>query len=284
MEYFENQWPDVRLTVKPSGRAPKRYGADAFRFSAPLSMSVILPRYGWSLLKRTQNYAYFRSPEGFAVKSFEVQVGVPKHSQVEAITRQLYGAGESWAGQLGDWPAWYFHNRCVDMQEIEIGAGGYSIKNIEHRPPVSTLVMGEIGTWYVECSITEGNISFVGEDVAAAESANLSVDLVEGSASEVTLNKYERNKSAREACIAYYGCRCATCGLDFERTYGEIGRGFIHVHHITPISSIGSEYVIDPVHDLIPLCPNCHAMIHRSMPPMSVSELRKLIAAHARQI
>lgn len=84
----------------------------------------------------------------------------------------------------------------------------------------------------------------------------------EGALKKVYVNRYERDQDAREKCIEVHGCKCSVCGMDFEKMYGEIGRGFIHVHHIVPISSIGEEYQIDPIKDLIPVCPNCHAMLH----------------------
>tara|TARA_R110002050_G_scaffold54303_4_gene122942 strand:- start:29513 stop:29710 length:198 start_codon:yes stop_codon:yes gene_type:complete len=59
--------------------------------------------------------------------------------------------------------------------------------------------------------------------------------------------------------------------------YGEIGKGFIHVHHLTPISEIGKKYQIDPINDLRPVCPNCHSMLHRRNPPISVNELKEII-------
>ena len=101
----------------------------------------------------------------------------------------------------------------------------------------------------------------------------------EGALKKVFVNRYERNRDAREKCIAAHGnnYKCAVCGLDFEKMYGEIGRGFIHVHHIVPISSIGAEYQIDPAKDLIPVCPNCHAMLHRREPPYDVEDLKKMI-------
>lgn len=99
----------------------------------------------------------------------------------------------------------------------------------------------------------------------------------EGAKKEIVVNCYERSHEAREKCIAAHGCKCAVCGMDFEKMYGEIGRGFIHVHHIVPISSIGEEYQIDPGKDLIPVCPNCHAMLHRKEPPYNVDDLRKLM-------
>jgi len=65
--------------------------------------------------------------------------------------------------------------------------------------------------------------------------------------------------------------------MNFAERYGEIGDRFIHVHHLREISSVGAEYVVDPVEDLRPLCPNCHAMAHRRKPALSVSELRSLL-------
>lgn len=99
----------------------------------------------------------------------------------------------------------------------------------------------------------------------------------EGELRQVMTNRYERNHEAREKCIALKGRRCAVCGIDFKETYGEIGEGFIHVHHVTPISSKGKDYKLDIDNDLVPVCPNCHAMMHRRNPPFSVAELKEII-------
>lgn len=91
------------------------------------------------------------------------------------------------------------------------------------------------------------------------------VPYIEGSETEIKLTRYERDDNARKKCLEYYGYTCRICGFNFEQTYGEMGKGYIHVHHIIPISEIGHEYVIDPINDLIPVCPNCHAMLHRAI-------------------
>ena len=70
---------------------------------------------------------------------------------------------------------------------------------------------------------------------------------------------------------------CHICGFDFEKTYGAVGKRFIHVHHITPVSELGPDYRINPEKDLIPVCPNCHAMLHRRKPPYLPEELRSVI-------
>ena len=66
--------------------------------------------------------------------------------------------------------------------------------------------------------------------------------------------------------------------LDFEKKYGEIGKGFIHIHHKKPLSEINEEYEVDPIQDLIPVCPNCHAMIHMKKPAYSIDEIQSLLA------
>ena len=100
---------------------------------------------------------------------------------------------------------------------------------------------------------------------------------LEGAAIRVSVNAYERNTKARQKCIEHYGCICAACGFDFEASYGEIGRGFIHVHHVKPLSEIGAQYQVNPIQDLRPVCPNCHAMLHMQSPAMSIEELKELI-------
>ncbi|ELU8564980.1 HNH endonuclease [Vibrio alginolyticus] len=96
----------------------------------------------------------------------------------------------------------------------------------------------------------------------------------EGATMQVKVNRFERNPKARAACIAHHGLSCKVCDINFKNTYGSIGEDFIHVHHITPMSEIGKKYKVDPVKDLVPVCPNCHAMLHRRTPPYSVYELR----------
>ena len=97
----------------------------------------------------------------------------------------------------------------------------------------------------------------------------------EGDAQRVLSTKYERDKRNRDLCVAVHGTACSICGFDFGSAYGPMGDGFIHVHHIVPVSKLGPGYVIDPVRDLIPVCPNCHAMLHRFEPPMEPGELRE---------
>ena len=99
----------------------------------------------------------------------------------------------------------------------------------------------------------------------------------EGSVRKVSVNAYERNSAARAKCIAHYGPSCVACGFNFEATYGGVGEGFIHVHHLRPLHKTGKESQIDPIADLRPVCPNCHAMIHRSDPPYTIEDVQKIL-------
>lgn len=109
------------------------------------------------------------------------------------------------------------------------------------------------------------------------------IEKMEGGLKKITANRYERNPINRELCIAANGYECKICGFNFEKAYGTIGHHFIHVHHIVPVSKMNSAYIIKPVKDLIPVCPNCHAMLHRNDPPLIPDELKGLITGEAKR-
>jgi 5-methylcytosine-specific restriction protein A len=97
----------------------------------------------------------------------------------------------------------------------------------------------------------------------------------EGAITVVHVNAYERNLTARQRCLDHWGLACRVCGMTFREQYGELGDGFIHVHHLRPLSTIGEEYEVNPIEDLCPICPNCHAMIHKDRrKPLSIQELK----------
>ena len=103
--------------------------------------------------------------------------------------------------------------------------------------------------------------------------------LVEGAAKTIAINAWERNPKARKICIEHYGTVCSVCEFSFHKKYGSVGKGYIHVHHLRLMSEIREDYVIDPIHDLRPICPNCHAMIHSRKPPYTMEEMKKILSA-----
>ena len=101
------------------------------------------------------------------------------------------------------------------------------------------------------------------------------IKYTEGAVKKVTVNAYERDAAARKKCLEIYGHDCSVCGMNFADVYGtEIGESFIHVHHLKPLSQIGEAYQVDPRNDLRPVCPNCHAMLHKNDPPFEIEELK----------
>jgi hypothetical protein len=97
------------------------------------------------------------------------------------------------------------------------------------------------------------------QELPIAEQVPMTQNYIEGATRLIKVNAYERSPLAREACLRHYGHACTVCDIDFEEIYGEIGAGFIHVHHLLEISLVGEEYQVDPISDLRPVCPNCHA-------------------------
>ncbi|MBD8564331.1 HNH endonuclease [Oxalobacteraceae sp. CFBP 8763] len=101
--------------------------------------------------------------------------------------------------------------------------------------------------------------------------------IIEGAKKQIVVNAYERDPTAKPRCISRWGAICCVCDFDFGTVYGELGEGFIHVHHLNPIASIGEEYELDPENDLRPVCPNCHSMLHRRKDTLSIEELKVLL-------
>lgn len=113
--------------------------------------------------------------------------------------------------------------------------------------------------------------------VTAIEPEAETPTFVEGASVQQTVDRRERNPLARQACIEKYGCKCVVCGFDFEAVYGAVGSGYIEVHHLKPISLTDDEHEVT-ADDLVPLCANCHAMVHRRSPiPFTVEELKRFM-------
>ena len=156
------------------------------------------------------------------------------------------------------------------MQRSDNAEGAAKIEGF--TPELNEKKLTKIGrAWYASDTIVTGPLALA-EELPTPEKYS------EGARFSIIINAYERNPKARAACIAHHGHICAVCGFDFARVFGTLGEGFIHVHHVVPIGKIGKEYVIDPVADLMPVCPNCHAMIHRTEPPLTVEQLHGHIA------
>jgi len=152
--------------------------------------------------------------------------------------------------------------RSDDRAPFTFAGVGHAVPHWESEHPARI-------DWVFGSDELEGTPVFTDELIAGAA-------YKEGHRTQVLVNRYERDRSARDECLRHHGARCCVCDIDFGERYGELGKGFIHVHHVVPLSAVGEDYSVDPVADLVPICPNCHAMIHRRNPPLSVDELRHI--------
>jgi 5-methylcytosine-specific restriction protein A len=98
--------------------------------------------------------------------------------------------------------------------------------------------------------------------------------LLEGNKVESITSRYERNPYARQKCLQKHGYNCSICGFNFEQHYGTIGKDYIHVHHINPLNEVQKAHLLNPETDLIPVCPNCHSMLHRVRPALTIDEIK----------
>ncbi len=148
------------------------------------------------------------------------------------------------------------------------------LNNGLNSAPQSPIKISETLMAYIDRYMRIEDYSNIFPDSAETETC------IEGAKTTVLVNKYERNTTARQKCIAKLGCYCHICGINFEKVYGEIGKDFIHVHHKIPLNEIKEEYVVNPIKDLLPICPNCHAMLHRKINDkyLTIEELKQLFS------
>jgi hypothetical protein len=189
----------------------------------------------------------------------------PIHSLVTPVSPFVDEMGETWG----------LTNRALACCVFATGSDwrvSYTWRNGDDQPPA------RLG----ECGEIVSTVASSPPPAATSQHEQLPKvslgDYAEGEPQQVLLSVHERSSAAREACIKHFGARCAVCGFGFEETYGLVGAGLIHVHHLKPLSEISKEYVVDPINDLRPVCPNCHAVIHRRTPPYTLDEVGALIS------
>lgn len=116
-----------------------------------------------------------------------------------------------------------------------------------------------------------------GERPSIPEEIEITAPFYEGAVRKIAVNAYERNGAARAQCILHHGCHCTVCGLTLAVKYGEVAQGLIHVHHLRQLADVNAEYRVDPIRDLRPVCPTCHAVIHTRTPPFTIEEISQMI-------
>lgn len=212
---------------------------------------------------------YFRTGEGDIVEFEGRLVEVVTGAEVDARGKQLIEAHALPANKAEAW---------TDLRTVYLVRGLRSVL----ATPIETFARPD-GSAAAKGMFAYTTVVEREPLPAAARMSEEATEHVEGAVKQVLVNAYERNPKARAACIAAHGTSCVVCGFSFERTYGAIGKGYIHVHHLIPLSQISHEYVVDAVKDLRPVCPNCHAMLHVTKDTLSIAELQERIKLRANE-
>jgi len=172
--------------------------------------------------------------------------------------------------------------RVVDeietLQDLSSSQLGVSAEVFSEEPISSTDFLSDRESLLVE-TVVDFVIYLLSVDEAHYKAAEEVHGFPEGAVESVVVNRYERDGRNRAIAIKAHGLTCAVCDFNFGEVYGQLGYGFIVVHHVTPVSKLGADYVINPVADLVCICANCHVMVHRTDPPIAIAELRERVAS-----
>lgn len=249
-------------------------------------LHLFLKGRGWSLQKVGESYATMTPPDGTKAP-FVFNVEIPTRDQVVAVAQERHAAPEAWIGKFGEWIAVYIPRRNWTSTEID----PFTARAVSEPKPggiiPASFCVGFRSFWHAEVLFQNGEATYYeskSEPIQSQAAGFVSPDevpsivpLVEGAACRITVNAYERNPEARRQCIEVHGTRCCVCGFSFGTLYGAEAEGYIHVHHVRPLSEIGGEYVVDPVEDMRPVCPNCHAVLHLGGHCRTIEEVRHLL-------
>jgi len=115
---------------------------------------------------------------------------------------------------------------------------------------------------------------------------NENLVITEGIKRRRDVQVYERSRRLREGFINHYmqngHLKCCVCSFDFYAHYGERGKGFIEIHHQKPVFQYDdgdmNQFIDKALQNVVPVCSNCHRMIHREKnAPMPIEELKQLV-------
>lgn len=216
-------------------------------------------------------YEIHNSPEGVTLTCTASTLGLGKRecARLQALAAACDTAENKKTYRLAEW------NISDEVEDVN------SLTEV-----LDQVLVFEVAWFESELTVWKDNPGYVlrafpKDDHVLISSSELPEEIyMEGAQKVILSNRYERNPKARARCIAVHGSACKVCGFDFGIAFGEEFSGKIEVHHIKPISEIGKEYVVDPVRDLVPVCPNCHMMLHSKHDGVySIEELKLLIPA-----
>ena len=207
------------------------------------------------------------------------------------VKQALYRENGTWYHKLQRFPGALFDRHgyivfenkqeMMECQQLQIGkqiSARYGISNIPGYVRVTDEQVQLIGQ-------LEQNEDSLSERIRKSINSSFSEQekFVEGGIQEVTLELRKRNPKLKFLAIEKYGENCQVCGFNFGEFYGEIGEGYIELHHLEPLSNRYSEAETS-VEDVALVCANCHRILHRNgAKPLSITELQKSLKSYSKR-
>ncbi len=273
---------EVRLRIEASRAPKKRYGANVFRVGRS---AYLLENREWTMVKKAREYSYLRPPE-LDSPPFQITVKIPTREQVTVIANVAHRIGLPVEIQFSETGFLYMPERRYTTTPVDpfTGVEGPT----EAGGTIGPTFVAICGDWKATVDLRNGTESYHEQDACvlpSSEPGQLQLppqshsDFFEGALLRTERNVYERDRAARATCIGHHGAVCKACGMDLAKRYGAVAEGFIHVHHRRPVASIGENYAVDPINDLVPVCPTCHGVMHLREPPYTVEEIMEFLSS-----
>jgi hypothetical protein len=250
------------------------------------ALQFFLEGRGWTLQKVGKTYASMTPPNG-GKPPFVFEINIPTRDQVEAVAMEVHADRKPWGDKFGDWIAIYIPPGRSATQRVDPFTGQAISEITPGNITSAVFLVGFRSFWHADVLFDGENADYQESEsqpiqleitkFTSPDEINTNGPLVEGSTCRIIVNAYERNTEARRKCIEAHGANCYICGFSFGVVYGNEAEGYIHVHHVRPLSEIKAEYVVNPVTDLRPVCPNCHAVLHLGGRCRSIDEVRHLL-------
>lgn len=187
---------------------------------------------------------------------------------------------------VGDQSVFAEYNLVCDVEDAILINRNDRFKVLPRSSGKNGVGHGQHPVWYADepkCQRLKNELLDYLESLVnqATSSDEFKYHLYDESKALVTSTKQiYRSQAAKAECIHVKGRHCNICGFDFEKVYGELGKDYIEVHHITPLGKLSTAEGYegtDPQKDLIPICSNCHSMIHRRKEPYHPNEIKVLL-------
>lgn len=239
------------------------------KFRESLDASCKNPRWSWSWVNHNDKNVYFGASDVHEDGDTQLILGIGWERNRKGRVNPAYGeAVENIELILSKSYRLYTFRQF--QEEIDDETGRVRITGFEQDLELRYLVEKRDG-WH---ALAIGDF----DEWDHSSNSKEKIVYLEGSKVPVSGSRIERNSRARAACLDLHGTKCCICGFDFEKIYGDLGSEFIHVHHLKSISASDGPHIVCPKTDLRPVCPNCHAMIHRNGKNRSIEEIRSLLS------